>query len=77
MTDNEAARRRVAALSLPRLLSRCHVVLASYISAASLPEQQIAEEAGDWQVLVDAGAKALPSGCGPCIGLVRSGHGLS
>ncbi|KAK8061656.1 hypothetical protein PG994_008022 [Apiospora phragmitis] len=40
-----------------------------YIAAASLPEQQAAEEAGDWQVLLDAGAKPLPSGCGPCIGL--------
>ncbi|KAM0194158.1 hypothetical protein ACHAPA_005162 [Fusarium lateritium] len=40
-----------------------------YIAAASLPEQQIAEEAGDWQVLLDAGAEALPAGCGPCIGL--------
>lgn len=40
-----------------------------YIAAASLPEQQIAEEAGDWQALLDAGAQALPAGCGPCIGL--------
>ncbi|KAF5020863.1 hypothetical protein F66182_7118 [Fusarium sp. NRRL 66182] len=40
-----------------------------YISAASLPEQHIAEEAGDWQVLVDAGAKPLESGCATCIGL--------
>ena len=40
-----------------------------YIAAASLPEQQIAEEAGDWQALIDAGAQALPAGCGPCIGL--------
>jgi homoaconitate hydratase len=40
-----------------------------YIAAASLPEQRAAEEAGDWQVLLDAGAEALPSGCGPCIGL--------
>ncbi|KAH7263656.1 mitochondrial Homoaconitase [Fusarium tricinctum] len=40
-----------------------------YIAAASLPEQQIAEEAGDWQVLLEAGAEALPAGCGPCIGL--------
>jgi homoaconitate hydratase len=40
-----------------------------YISAASLPEQQAAEEQGDWQALLDAGAKPLPSGCGPCIGL--------
>ncbi|KAI0145526.1 mitochondrial Homoaconitase [Xylariaceae sp. FL1272] len=40
-----------------------------YIAAASLPEQQIAEEAGDWQVLLDSGAEPLPAGCGPCIGL--------
>lgn len=40
-----------------------------YIAAASIPEQQIAEEAGDWQVLLDSGAQALPAGCGPCIGL--------
>jgi len=40
-----------------------------YISAASLPEQQAAEEQGDWQALLDAGAQPLPSGCGPCIGL--------
>lgn len=40
-----------------------------YIAAASIPEQQMAEETGDWQVLLDAGAEALPAGCGPCIGL--------
>lgn len=40
-----------------------------YIAAASLPEQQAAEESGDWQALIDAGAQALPAGCGPCIGL--------
>ena len=40
-----------------------------YISAASLPEQQAAEEQGDWQALLEAGAEPLPSGCGPCIGL--------
>ncbi|KAI6082654.1 aconitase a/isopropylmalate dehydratase [Hypoxylon rubiginosum] len=40
-----------------------------YIAAASIPEQQIAEDAGDWQVLLDAGAQSLPAGCGPCIGL--------
>lgn len=40
-----------------------------YISAASLAEQQAAEEQGDWQALLAAGAQPLPSGCGPCIGL--------
>ena len=40
-----------------------------YIAAASIPEQRIAEEQGDWQVLIDAGAQTLPAGCGPCIGL--------
>lgn len=40
-----------------------------YLAAASTLEQQIAEDTGDWQVLLDAGAQELPSGCGPCIGL--------
>ncbi|KFX95613.1 hypothetical protein O988_05723 [Pseudogymnoascus sp. VKM F-3808] len=40
-----------------------------YVAAASLTEQRAAEEAGDWGILLAAGAKPLPSGCGPCIGL--------
>ncbi|KAA3631090.1 MAG: homoaconitase, partial [Calditrichaeota bacterium] len=44
-----------------------------YIAAASSEVQDASESRGDWQKLVDAGAKVLPPGCGPCIGL---GDGL-
>ena len=40
-----------------------------YIAAASQSEQLAAEEAGDWQVMLDAGAEALIPGCNACIGL--------
>ncbi len=40
-----------------------------YIAAASAEVQQKAEDNGDWQALIEAGATPLPSGCGPCIGL--------
>lgn len=40
-----------------------------YIAPASTLEQDIAEKQGDWQTLLRAGAKPLPAGCGPCIGL--------
>ncbi|GAA5973671.1 hypothetical protein JCM11641_005073 [Rhodosporidiobolus odoratus] len=40
-----------------------------YIAAASSVVQKEAEAAGDWAALVGAGAKVLPAGCGPCIGL--------
>jgi homoaconitate hydratase len=40
-----------------------------YIAAASSQVQSAAEETGVWDTLVSAGAKTLPAGCGPCIGL--------
>lgn len=40
-----------------------------YIAAASTLEQELATKAGDWDALINAGAKPLPAGCGPCIGL--------
>ena len=40
-----------------------------YIAAASSVVQREAEELGDWDTLIAAGAKVLPAGCGPCIGL--------
>lgn len=49
-----------------------HVEL--YVAAASAREQERAEADGTWQSLLDAGAIALPSGCGPCIGL---GQGIA
>ncbi len=42
-----------------------------YIAAASAQIQKQAEANGTWQTLIDAGARPLPSGCGPCIGLGR------
>jgi len=40
-----------------------------YIAAASSEVQAKSEKNGDWQILLQAGAKPLPPGCGPCIGL--------
>ena len=40
-----------------------------YVAAASREVQEEAERRGLWQTLVDAGARPLPPGCGPCIGL--------
>jgi homoaconitate hydratase len=40
-----------------------------YIAAASSAVQQESERLGHWDTLVLGGAKPLPAGCGPCIGL--------
>jgi homoaconitate hydratase len=40
-----------------------------YIAAASSAVQQESENLGYWETLVGSGAKVLPAGCGPCIGL--------
>jgi len=40
-----------------------------YVAAASRSVQEEAEQRGTWQALLAAGARPLPSGCGPCIGL--------
>ena len=70
-SDLAAAARvfRQAAENNGGLVPRIDDGVAFYIAAASLPEQQAAEEQGDWQILLEAGAQPLPSGCGPCIGL--------
>ncbi len=44
-----------------------------YVAAASRQVEEAARESGVWQDLIDAGARILPPGCGPCIGL---GSGL-
>ncbi|MFQ6614680.1 MAG: aconitase family protein, partial [Fidelibacterota bacterium] len=40
-----------------------------YVAAASKEVQDISKRRGDWQTLIAAGARPLPPGCGPCIGL--------
>jgi homoaconitate hydratase len=42
-----------------------------YLAPASAEVQARSQSNGDWQTLVDAGAIALPPGCGACIGLGR------
>ncbi len=44
-----------------------------YMAPASDEVRVESKRRGDWQILVAAGAKVLPAGCGPCIGM---GEGL-
>ncbi|MCB9905187.1 MAG: homoaconitase [Planctomycetes bacterium] len=44
-----------------------------FVAAASSEVEAELRARGDWQRLADAGARFLPAGCGPCIGL---GEGL-
>ncbi|KAI5964939.1 LYS4 [Candida margitis] len=48
---------------------KVHPDVEFYVAAASSLVQKDAEAAGAWQTIIDAGAKPLPAGCGPCIGL--------
>ncbi|PLW28200.1 hypothetical protein PCANC_21433 [Puccinia coronata f. sp. avenae] len=45
-----------------------------YVAAPSSLVQAQAERSGVWAALVAAGAKTLPAGCGPCIGLLEKGE---
>ncbi len=40
-----------------------------FVAAASKEVQQDSEQTGVWKTLLGAGARPLPPGCGPCIGL--------
>jgi len=48
---------------------KIHPDVEMYIAAASSRVQAESEASGDWESLLDAGCKPLPSGCGPCVGL--------
>ncbi len=48
---------------------KVHPSVELYVSAASSKVQQESESSGHWQDIVAAGARVLPPGCGPCIGL--------
>jgi homoaconitate hydratase len=66
-TNGRASDLAAAAAVLDGKQVAAHVEL--YIAPASDRVQAESEARGDWQKLVAAGAKVLPAGCGPCIGM--------
>ncbi|KAI9002112.1 homoaconitase mitochondrial precursor [Hyaloraphidium curvatum] len=48
---------------------KVHPDVEFYVAAASSEVQADVASTGEWQALLDAGARPLPAGCGPCIGL--------
>ncbi|KAH7884550.1 hypothetical protein F5I97DRAFT_1812831 [Phlebopus sp. FC_14] len=63
---------RVSDIAAAASVMQGHVVAPGvefYIAAASSAVQQESERLGYWDVLIASGAKVLPAGCGPCIGL--------
>ncbi len=48
---------------------KVHETVSFYVAPASSVVREDAQSTGAWQVLIDAGAKVLPAGCGPCVGL--------
>ncbi|KAJ9063620.1 mitochondrial Homoaconitase [Entomophthora muscae] len=48
---------------------KIHPNVEFYVAAASSQVQEDAEAQGHWKSLLDAGARPLPPGCGPCVGL--------
>ncbi len=58
-----------AAAAVLRRARRSPTASELYVAAASREVQEQAEASGAWQTLLDAGARPLPPGCGPCIGL--------
>lgn len=63
---------RVSDIAAAAEVMKGHKVAAGvefYIAAASSEVQRDSEKLGHWDVLIASGAKVLPAGCGPCIGL--------
>ena len=72
-TDFPAAARVFREAGTDGKPAKIHPGVKLYLAPASLAEQRMSEEAGDWQVLVQSGAELLPAGCATCIGLGRVG----